>query len=77
MSYRSFTATEASCAPLWDQWAMECLTDEQVSHCGHLGALELVDGCEWCAELARHVRKHPKCIEGYPGCELCHNPAHR
>jgi hypothetical protein len=74
--YTERAMSEAECAvrPDWQTWAMECLTDQQVGHCGHLGSALIVDGCEWCAELSMHATEHTAGTEGYLTCDLCKSP---
>lgn len=63
------TEGERGIAPDWQSWAMDCLTDAQLSHCGHLDCGVVVDGCEFCAELVAHIGHELGQVA--PDCEWC------
>lgn len=66
---RPATEREKAISPFWESWAMECLDNEQISHCGHLDSAVIVTGCQYCDELTRHAphaRDKPE-----PGCLDC------
>lgn len=56
---REMSTGEANVAPDWQSWAIDCLDDEQLSHCGHLDCKILSRSCTCCQEISEHVAKHP------------------
>lgn len=66
---RLATDAERAAAPLWQEWALECLDNQQLSHCGHLDEQLIVPTCPYCAEWvahATHTRERPD-----PTCDDC------
>lgn len=67
---RGMSAGEAAVAPDWQSWAIDCLDDEQLSHCGHLDCKVLNPGCTYCREIAEHVAEH-RLSRPDRMCEFC------
>ena len=72
---RAATAPEIAISPIWQEFAMECLDNQQLSHCGHLDTATIVPGCPYCAEWvahATHTRDAPvrTCDDCLPGIEV-------
>lgn len=53
-SERPMTDRERHIRQDWQTFAMDCLTDDQVAHCGHLDMAVIVVGCEFCEEIVAH-----------------------
>lgn len=56
---REMSAGEAAVAPDWQSWAIDCLDDEQLSHCGHLDSKVLNPGCTYCRDSRSRCRTQP------------------
>lgn len=67
---REMSTGEANVAPDWQSWAIDCLDDEQLSHCGHLDCKILSPSCTYCREISEHVAKH-RLSSPDRWCEFC------
>jgi hypothetical protein len=69
--YRERAATDAEMRSRndWQSFAMECLEDEEISHCGHLDSATIVDGCTYCAQWTTHAKHSPSSPD--PQCVDC------
>lgn len=57
---RPMTADEAAVPGTgdWMSFAVDCLDNEQLSHCGHLDCGTIDETCRYCREITDHAREH-------------------
>jgi hypothetical protein len=70
VSERGMTTIETRWAPDWTEWAMNCLDDEQLSHCGHLDTNTIYEDCTYCLDLVTHAEHHTMSAPDR-WCEFC------